>query len=93
MLRLVCYDINVDKPKRLRQIATICEKYGIRLQKSCFQVDASEEQFRKLLKELQKTINPKKDSIIAYSLCDDCIRLSRLQGPEKFINPDEVIFL
>lgn len=93
MLRLVCYDINVEKPKRLREIAHICERYGIRLQKSCFQVDAEDEQFIKLLQEIKNTINPKKDSIIAYSLCDDCIRLARVQGPEKFINPDEVIFL
>ncbi|MEM5947016.1 CRISPR-associated endonuclease Cas2 [Spirochaetia bacterium 38H-sp] len=93
MLRLICYDIKVDKPKRLRQIASICERYGIRLQKSCFQVDADDERFKNLLKELRITIDPKKDSIVAYSICEDCIKLSRLSGPEKFINPDEVIFL
>jgi len=86
MLRLVCYDINVRKPKRLRQIAKICEKYGIRLQKSCFQVDADDESFKLLLDDLQSVLNKKLDSIVAYTLCDECIRLARLHGPEKFIN-------
>lgn len=93
MLRLVCYDINVKKPKRLREIAKVCEKYGIRLQKSCFQVDADDENFEQLLADLQAILNKRLDSIVAYSLCDECIRLARLHGPEKFINPDEVIFL
>jgi len=93
MLRLVCYDINVKKPKRLRQIAKICEKYGIRLQKSCFQIDATDEQIAAFLKDIKTIMNKNKDSIVIYSLCDDCLRLARLQGPEKFINPDEVIFL
>lgn len=93
MLRLVCYDINVKKPKRLREIAKICEKHGIRLQKSCFQVDATEEQITHFLKDLQSVMNKKKDSIVVYTLCNDCVRLVRLYGPEKLINPDEVVFL
>jgi CRISPR/Cas system-associated endoribonuclease Cas2 len=38
-------------------------------------------------------MNKNKDSIVVYSLCNDCVRLARLQGPEKFLNPDEVVFL
>jgi CRISPR-associated protein Cas2 len=93
MLRLVCYDINVKNPKRLRQIAKVCEQYGIRLQKSYFQIDATDEQIDEFLKDLRAIMNKNKDSIVVYSLCNDCVRLARLQGPEKFLNPDEVVFL
>lgn len=48
MFRLVCYD--VASPKRLKKVAKVCESYGIRIQKSCFQADVEDkEKFKSLL--------------------------------------------
>jgi hypothetical protein len=35
----------------------------------------------------------KKDSLVIYSVCDDCNKLKVEIGPNKIIDPDEVIFL
>jgi len=41
MIWLVTYDI--ASPKRLSKIANYCEKFGIRLQKSAFQIETGKE--------------------------------------------------
>lgn len=91
MLRLVCYDI--ADTKRLRKIAKVCERFGIRLQKSCFQCDAEGPRFALLLKEIGKEMDQKKDSVIAYSICKDCLSISRTDGNGKILDPDRCIIL
>jgi len=92
MFRLVCYDI--ASPKRLKKVAKICESYGIRIQKSCFQADVTDkERFKNLLVAISIEMDRKKDSLVIYSVCDDCNKLKVEIGPNKIIDPDEVIFL
>ena len=92
MFRLVCYDI--AHPKRLKKVAKVCESYGIRIQKSCFQADVEDkEKFRNLLNAIGREMDRKKDSLIVYAVCDDCSRLAISLGPNRIIDPDEVIFL
>ena len=40
MFILLSYDI-ADSPERLRKVAKICENYGVRVQKSVFELDIS----------------------------------------------------
>ncbi|MHB0854335.1 MAG: CRISPR-associated endonuclease Cas2 [Rectinema subterraneum] len=91
MIYLVAYDIS--NPKRLKKFAAYCERFGIRLQKSVFQLDCSKEIIEKFVTGFPSIINKKVDSIVLYPLCEDCRRLSRLQGPNDLINPEEVIIL
>lgn len=92
MFRLVCYDI--ANPKRLKKVAKVCESYGVRIQKSCFQADVTdEERFKNLLGAISVEMDRKKDSLVIYSVCDDCKRLSVVIGPTNIIDPDEVVFL
>ena len=91
MIWLVSYDI--ANPKRLNKVAAYCEKFGLRLQKSTFQIDTEKDILENLLEGLKEIMNRKYDSIVIYPLCEDCRRLSLTDGLNNIINPDEVIFL
>jgi CRISPR-associated protein Cas2 len=77
MLRLIAYDISA--PKRLRRIANVCEDYGLRVQKSIFECWLDKERFEALWEALLKEINPKQDSLVAYTL-DSTAAKARLQA-------------
>lgn len=91
MIWLVSYDI--ASPKRLQKIAHYCEKFGIRLQKSTFQIDSDKEHVAKMIEGLNSLMNKKKDSIIVYPICEDCRRLSITDGPNNIIATENVVFL
>lgn len=91
MIWLVCYDI--ANPKRLKRISSFCEKFGIRLQKSAFQVDTDQEVLEKLIHGIKELMNQKTDSIVIYPICEDCRRLSISDGPNKIIDKNRVVIL
>ena len=71
MLLVVTYDVNTADPggaQRLRQVAKLCERYGARVQNSVFEVMVDAAQLTVLKSELQRTMDPKKDSIRFYRL-------------------------
>lgn len=72
MIYMVCYDIS--DAKRLKKVAKVLTNYGIRLQKSFFQCDISAEIAKKLIKDLLKAIDEKKDRLSVYPLCDACLK-------------------
>ena len=55
--------------KRLRKVAKICERYGIRVQNSVFEVLVDPAQLTLLKAELEKAMNVETDSI--ESECED----------------------
>ena len=68
---LITYDVGTASragERRLRQVAKICEGYGIRVQKSVFEVVCSEVQRVRLEHELAAVIDPATDSIRFYVL-------------------------
>ncbi len=68
---LVTYDVNTTTPegqRRLRRVAKICEGYGIRVQKSVFEVVCSPTQRAKLEHALRNVIEATTDSIRIYPL-------------------------
>ena len=71
MMVLVTYDVDyndVSSAKRLRKIAKICENFGVRVQKSVFEMLVEPEQFITLRNRLLKEMDSKKDSIRFYML-------------------------
>ena len=72
MIRLVAYDIT--EPKRLRQVAKTCEDYGIRIEKSVFECDLKETDYAELWASLLNLIDEDEDSLIAYRVCQSCVR-------------------
>ena len=71
MLMLVTYDVNTATPageKRLRRVAKLCEKYGIRVQNSVFEVLVDGAQLVKLKAGLSELIDEEEDSVRFYRL-------------------------
>lgn len=71
MLLVITYDVNLTQPdgaKRLRKVAKICERHGIRVQNSVFEVLIDGAQLAKLKNEMAKIIDPENDSVRFYRL-------------------------
>lgn len=68
---LLTYDVDTTTPqgrRRLRRVAKLCEGYGTRVQKSVFEIVASDIDQLKLLNEVHKNIDVETDSIRIYRL-------------------------
>jgi len=75
---LVAYDI--CDPKRLRQVAKTCETYGVRIEKSVFQCDLRREQFQTMWLDLMGIIDEEEDALVAYRICQACLREAESMG-------------
>ena len=75
---LLTYDI--ANPKRLREVAKICEKYLIRVQKSVFEGDLTEAQKYALWHDLETLIDAKTDAIALYYFPKVVIKKKTLLG-------------
>lgn len=71
MMLVVAYDVDTSDSagqKRLRKVAKICERYGMRVQNSVFEVLVDAAQLVVLKQELGKAIDMKQDSVRFYRL-------------------------
>jgi CRISPR-associated protein Cas2 len=71
MLVVVTYDVNISQTagaKRLRKVAKLCERFGIRVQNSVFEVLVDAAQLVVLKNQLEAAIDPELDSIRFYRL-------------------------
>lgn len=68
---VVTYDVDTSVTagqKRLRKVAKICERYGMRVQNSVFEVVLDAAQLAVLKHELEKIIDMAQDSVRFYRL-------------------------
>ena len=71
MLVLVTYDVSVVTAagqRRLRNIAKVCQDYGMRVQNSVFECEVDPAQFTLLKNRLTDIYNPEQDSLRFYFL-------------------------
>ena len=71
MMLVVTYDVNTETPegaRRLHAVAKLCERYGIRVQNSVFEVLVDGAQLAVLKESLLQTIDIKQDSVRFYRL-------------------------
>ena len=71
MMLVVTYDVDTSDTagqKRLRKVAKICERYGMRVQNSVFEVILDAAQLAVLKHELEKIIDMAQDSVRFYRL-------------------------
>lgn len=71
MLVLVTYDVNTSGAagqKRLRKVAKLCERYGLRVQNSVFEVLVDAAQLAVLKSDLSGAIDLDQDSVRFYRL-------------------------
>lgn len=68
---LLTYDVDTTTPegrRRLRRVAKLCEGHGLRVQKSVFEIIASDTDLLKLTASVNDIINPDTDSVRLYRL-------------------------
>jgi CRISPR-associated protein Cas2 len=80
MLTVVAYDITDQR--RLRQIAKICEDYGLRVQYSVFECRMEADKFDKFWNELLDVADLSTDRLVAYKICVACARDVRSAGTQ-----------
>ena len=70
MIYLVCYDIT--SPRRLRRVAKLLEKWGLRVQYSFFQCDLDQGRMNQVAKKLLEEIKEDEDRLYVYPICEKC---------------------
>lgn len=71
MMLVVTYDVDTSDSagqRRLRKVAKICERHGMRVQNSVFEVIVDAAQLVVLKQELGKVIDAEQDSVRFYRL-------------------------
>ncbi len=87
MLHLVAYDIS--SPKRLRQVARICEDFGIRVEYSVFECDLKRKDFENMWNLLEAEIEEDEDCILAYRICGGCVQ--KIESMGTIVRPGKIL--
>ena len=96
MMVLITYDVDFSDPvgaKRLRKVAKICEKYGVRVQNSVFEMIVDPSQLLQIKIAIKQVINEDLDSIRIYHLGSKWNNKVETIGREKGLNQDEPLIL
>lgn len=96
MMLLVTYDVdftNESGAKRLRKVAKICEKYGVRVQNSVFEVLVGTGDYVKMKNEIGCVIDKEKDSVRFYNLGKKWESKLEVLGLEKGFNQEDTLML
>ncbi len=79
MLTWVIYDIVKNKTRT--RISKMCEEAGIyRVQKSVFLGDLNNAQIKELHQKILDIMNPKKDSVYIFPMCEKDFKSCKLLG-------------
>jgi CRISPR-associated protein Cas2 len=70
MFLVVTYDVSTHEERagarRLRRVAKVCTSYGIRVQKSVFEMQVGQKEWAELRAKLIAEIDPAQDSLRVY---------------------------
>jgi CRISPR-associated protein Cas2 len=93
---LVTYDVNTTTPegrRRLRKVAQLCEGYGLRVQKSVFEVLCSDADLLRLTDSITHVIDPAHDSIRIYRMQQGAFQNARTLGTASALPHREPLIL
>ena len=96
MMLVVAYDVdttNKEGERRLRKVAQLCERYGMRVQNSVFEVLLDAAQLATLKCELEKVIESETDSIRIYRLGNTYKNKIEVMGKTAVIQAGEPLLL
>jgi len=88
---IVAYDI--ADPKRLNRIAKIIKDYGIRVQKSIFEVTVDDKRFIEMKTRIEHEIHPDEDGVKFFPLCKKCADTLENIGNGIVIEPDKEYYV
>ena len=91
MNMIVAYDI--ADIRRLARIAKIIKDYGIRVQKSIFEVGVTPKIFAERKQRVDDTIMPEEDGVKYFPLCEKCAGTVEIIGQGTFTDPDEEYYI
>jgi CRISPR-associated protein Cas2 len=91
MNMIVAYDI--ADVKRLNKVAKVIKDYGVRVQKSIFEVDVSNKVFDEMKFRIEEIIEPSEDGVKYFPLCEKCAGTAEIIGQGVFIDPDKEYYV
>ncbi|MBW2739408.1 MAG: CRISPR-associated endonuclease Cas2 [Deltaproteobacteria bacterium] len=91
MNMIVTYDI--ADPRRLNRVAKVIKDYGIRVQKSKFEVTVDNKTFVEMKARIEDTIEPAEDGVKYFPVCERCAGTLEIIGQGIFIDPDEEYYV
>jgi CRISPR-associated protein Cas2 len=83
---IVAYDI--ADPKRLNKVARVIKDYGVRVQKSIFEIKAANAVFEEMKSRIEEIIDPSEDGVKYFPLCEKCSGTVEIIGQGVFIDPE-----
>lgn len=96
MMIIISYDVDFTEThgaKRLRKVAKICERYGVRVQNSVFETIVDSAQFALLKSELNNVIDIERDTVRFYNLGNKWDSKISSIGKDKGFKQDDVLIL
>lgn len=96
MMLVVTYDVNTETPegaRRLRAVAKLCERYGMRVQNSVFEVLVDGAQLAVLKESLLQAIDPQQDSVRLYRLGNNYQNRIEKIGCTPIVEPGKELIL
>ena len=88
---IVAYDI--ADPRRLNKVAKLIKDYGVRVQKSIFEVDVDDRRFSEMKVRIEEIIEASEDGVKYFPLCEKCAGTVEIIGQGVFIDPDEEYYV
>jgi CRISPR-associated protein Cas2 len=93
---LVTYDVTTVSPegkRRLRRVAKLCEGYGMRVQKSVFEIVCSQQDLLTLIDGLENIIDDAEDSIRIYRVPRGSFTSVRTLGVARHLPHDDALIM
>ncbi|MEW6616532.1 MAG: CRISPR-associated endonuclease Cas2 [Thermodesulfobacteriota bacterium] len=91
MNMIVAYDI--ADPKRLSKVAKIMLDYGVRVQKSIFEVALTGVVFAEMKERIEKIIVHDEDGVKYFPVCEKCAGTVEIIGQGEFTDPDHEYYI
>lgn len=95
MMLVITYDVNttnIDGQKRLRKVAKLCERHGMRVQNSVFEVLVDAAQLVVIKAELAKIIDLEQDSVRFYRLGNSFEKKIETMGKQPLVQAGGALF-
>lgn len=91
MNMIVAYDIADER--RLAKVAKIVSDYGVRVQKSIFEVEFGRPAFEEMKERIEFVIVNAEDGVKYFPLCEKCAGTVEIIGQGVYIDPDAEFYV